>query len=306
MKRQQILTSVMVLGLSLALAVGLSLAQGPETPEGELGVEGEVGPAVTTFSLVPIQGLLTDAGGNALNGDYDIVAHIYDAESGGTVLCAYSGSTNVANGLFTLNMLCYNQLITGQPLYLGVKVDDDPEMTPRQRISAVPYAITVSPGAVIKGDTSYVFIPGSAFVKNNSNDSTRWQMSGGSARIYRGATGGTKHIRIPITIPAVLYGQPVRVTQVRVYYKCNNGTNGYISETQLYKQTDADSFVSMAVDTTNQQSNAATAYTLSPDGEHNILSAHQGILTLRLGLAFANDNDYVQIGGVRLTLETTY
>jgi hypothetical protein len=299
-------TVILVALAMLALAGGLTQAQEPEPPEGEVGAEGEVGPAVTTFSYVPIQGRLTDAAGNALNGDYSIVATIYDAASGGTALCSNTGTTSVANGLFMLKMLCWNQSINGQQLYLGIKVGDDPEMTPRQEIYPVPYAVTVYPGAIIKGDTSYVFVPGTAFVKNTSDDSTRWATSGGAAIIRRGTTAGDKHIRIPITIPAVLYGQPVRVTSVRVYYRCQDGTNNYITETELYKMTDADSFVSLVNDSTNRQSNTAASYTLATDSAQNTLSENQGILTLRLRLNFADDNDYVQIGGVRLTLETTY
>jgi hypothetical protein len=300
-----IMNSVTILVL-LALAVGLTQAQGPEPPEGEVGVEGEVGPAVTTLSYVPIQGRLTDAGGSALNGDYEITANIYDAATGGTAVCSWSGTTSVANGLFMVNMLCWNQAIDGKQLYLGITVGDDPEMTPRQQVYAVPYAITVWPGAVIQGDTSYLFVPGNAFVKNTSADSTRWQMSGGSAQISRGSTAGNKHIRIPITIPAVLYGRPVRVTSVRVYYDCENGANNYIMETELYKMTDTNSWVSLVDDSTNRQSNTAASYSLATDDDYNTLSASQGILSLRLGLRFTDDSDYVQIGGVRLTLETTY
>jgi hypothetical protein len=304
-RKRLIVSGVTILAL-LVLAVGLTQAQGPEPPEGEVGVEGEVGPAVTTFSYVPIQGRLTDAGGSALNGDYEITANIYDAATGGTAVCSYSGTTSVANGLFMMNMLCWNQAIYGQALYLGIKVGDDLEMTPRQQVYAVPYAITVWPGAVIQGDTSYLFVPGNVFVKNNSNDSTRWQMQGGSAQISRGTTAGNKNIRIPITIPAVLYGRPVQVTSVRVYYKCEDGTNNYIMETELYKMTDTDSWVSLVDDSTNRQSNTATSYSLSTDDDENTLSASEGILSLRLLLRFTDDSDYVQIGGVRLTLETTY
>ncbi len=316
MKRQLFFISILVTLLGIALAAGLSLAQEPQPPEGEVGqeagaggtsVEEETGPAVTTLSYVPIQGRLTDAAGNMLNGDYPIVANIYDALSGGTAVCSYDGTVSVSNGLFMINMLCWNQAITGQQLYLGVKVGDDPEMTPRQPINPVPYAITVYPGAVIKGDTSYVFVPSAEFVKNTSDDSTRWTSSGGSTNFYAGsATVGTRHIRLPITIPAVLYGQPVRVTWIRVYYKCQDGANAYISETELYKQTDADSFVSLFDDTTNQQDNTATNYDLATDSALNTLSQSQGIITLRLGLFFNNDSDYVTIGGVRLTVQTTY
>jgi hypothetical protein len=69
---------------------------------------------------------------------------------------------------------------------------------------------------------------------------------------------------------------------------------------------DADSFVSLVNDSTNRQSNTAASYSLTTDDDYNTLSASQGILTLRLGLFFNNDTSYVQIGGVRLTLETTY
>ena len=146
----------------------------------------------------------------------------------------------------------------------------------------------------------------SAFVKNNSTDSTRWAISGAAARIYRGATGGSKYIRIPITIPSVLYGQPTRITAVTVYYKCQNGAHNYIVYTRLYKMTDADSWQYLVSDGTNRTSDTATSYTLTADSNYNTLSLDQGTLALYLQLAFANDTEYIQIGGVRLTLEYDY
>lgn len=115
-------------------------------------------------------------------------------------------------------------------MYLGVKVGADPEMTPHQPIQGVPYAYTVKPGAVIKGADSYLFVPGAAFVKNLDTDTTRWNTEIGSALIYRGATAGNKYIYIPITLPSVLYGQPVRVTSITVYYVCQNGANNVSSQ----------------------------------------------------------------------------
>jgi len=294
-----------VVGLLLALAVGVIQAQGPDQDD-DVGAEGvEVGSAVS--SVVPIQGRLTDAGGSPLNGSYSVRARLYDASSGGTALCEDTDTVNADNGLFNMNMnFCTASDIDGKTLYLGIKVGSDPEMTPRQAIYPVPYAWTVKPGAIIKGADSYLFVPGSAFIKNNSSDSTRWSLSGAAARIYRGATGGSKYVRIPITIPAVLYGQPVRVTSIRVYYKCQNGANNYITATRLYKMTDADSWQYLVNDTTNYASNTATSYTLSTDSSYNTLSSSRGILTFYLQLAFANDAEYVQIAGVRLTLDHNY
>jgi len=296
------LMGLLILGLMLILAVGLTQAQelNPEdeaTPEEEAGVS----------SVVPIQGLLTDASGNPLNGTHLVTASIYNGVSGGTALCTDDDNVTVENGLFYMNMnFCNATDISGDQLYLGIQVGSDPEMTPRRAIYPVPYAWTVKPGAIIKGATSYVFVPGNLFFKNDSTDSTRWEMSGGAARIFRGAVAGSKNIRIPITLPSVLYGQPVRVTHITIYYKCSNGAQAYITETQLYKHTDADSWQTLVNNTTSRQSNSATNYYITTDGGFNTLSSSQGILSLRLKLAFSNNTDYVQIAGVRLTLSHNY
>ena len=51
--------------------------------------------------------------------------------------------------------------------------------------------------------------------------------------------------------------------------------------------------------------NHLSNYTLTTDSANNTLSTGQ-FLTLRLGLFFNDDSNYVQIGGVRLTLVTDY
>ena len=297
-----LLTLCLIVVLALTAAL-LAYAQEPE-PEDDAaaGVEG----AAAMNDVVPIQGYLTDAGGTPLNGSHSVTASIYDVSTGGVALCSDHDTVAVDNGQFNMEMdFCDPEDIDGEQLYLGIQVGADPEMTPRQAIYAVPYAWTVRPGAIIKGADSYLFVPGSAFVKNEDDDTTRWQMTYGSARIYRGTDIGVKNIRIPITVPSVLYGQPVRVTNIRIYYSCQDGSDNYITETQLYKHTDADSATSLVNSSTNLQSSTATSYGFSTDSANNTLAADQGILTLRLQLAFANDTEYVQIGGVRLTLDHT-
>ena len=110
-----------------------------------------------------------------------------------------------------------------------------------------------------------------------------------------------KVIYLPVTIPAVLYGQNVTVEEMRVYYRSQNGTNSYIDETDLYAQTDADSWIQMRTDTNNHTSNTAASYTLAIT-QNNVLSTTQGAIGLFMYLNFANDTDYIQIGGVRLRL----
>jgi hypothetical protein len=306
MNKERLWISVLVVGLLLALAVGLIQAQEPAT-EGDLEENEAISPAAAMNDVIPIQGRLTDTDGNPLDGNYSIRGSIYDVAVGGVPRCTDTDTVAVTNGLFTMELdFCDPSDINGDQLYLGIKVGSDPEMTPRQPIHAVPYAWTVRPGAIIKGAVSYVFVPGNDFVKNADTDSTRWYMSGGSAVILRGAVAGTKNIRIPITIPAVLYGQPVRVSAIRIYYKCQNGALNYITQTQLYKHTDADSWDTLVLDNTDRQSNIATSYTLTTDTTNNTLSADQGILSLRLALAFNDNVNYILITGVRLTLVSNY
>ncbi len=265
------------------------------------------GAKTAVSSIVPIQGRLTNTNGSPLNGTYSVTARLYDASTGGTVLCEDEDEVTATKGLFNMNMnFCSASDIDGERIYLGIQVGSDPEMSPRQTIYPVPYAWTVKPGAIIKGADSYLFTPGSAFIKNYSSDTTRWTLSYGSAQIYRGADAGNKIIRFPITIPSVLYGQPIRVTHVRVDYRCQDGTQNYITNTYLFKSTDADSGNTLISNDTDRTSNTATSYSLSTNSDYNTLSSSEGSLTVALTLNFNNDSDYIQIGGVRLTLDTNY
>ena len=305
MKTERIFNVLLALVLALSVGVQLSQAQA----KGQAPMPQQNLPAAAALTdQIPIQGRLTDANGIPLNGTYTVTFFVYDAAAGGNPLCGnLDASVEVTNGLFnsTLDLCDLVDAFEGDQMYLGVKVGDDPEMTPRQPIQGVPYAFNLKPGAVIKGADSYVFVPGSAFVKNTDTDTTRWDMQvNGATRVYRGATAGAKYIFIPITLPGVLYGQAVTVKSITIYYKCQNGANNYIAGTSLTKQTAADLYDSIIGDGTDRISNTATSYTLTLTA-NNMLSSSQGVLGVYLTLAFANDTDYIQIGGVRLTLDHT-
>jgi hypothetical protein len=295
-----------LLALALLFSVGVQLSQ--VQAQGLAPMPQQSLPAAVLTDQIPIQGRLTDANGIPLNGTYTVTFSVYDAAVGGALLCGnIFTAVEVTNGLFnsTLDFCDTLNAFEGDQMYLGVKVGDDPEMTPRQPIQGVPYAFNLKPGAVIKGANSYLFVPGSAFVKNLNSDSTRWNMMYGSAQIWRGATASDKYVYIPITLPSVLYGQPVRVTSLTVYYKCENGANNYITQTVLYKNTDAASWAILVDDATNRTSNTATSYTLTTNAAENTLSPSVGSLAVRLYLNFANDADFIQITGVSLTLDHT-
>jgi hypothetical protein len=214
----------------------------------------------------------------------------------------------VTNGLFNFSMqYCTDADLTGDPIYLGIKVGTDDEMTPRTAINPVPYARraeNLMAGATIQGANSYLFIPGTELAKDKSADSTTWDMVYAAARITRGATAGNKYVYFPVTIPAVLYGQAVTVSNITVYYVCETATN-YIDTVDVYKMTDADSEVSIATETADHKSTTATSFGVDLNPPDNVLSSTQGFLTVRMYLHLENNTDYIQIAGIRLTLDHT-
>lgn len=155
MKGKWTIAGILSAGLLLALAMGFSHAQGPEPPGEGVQPEGEISIQAAVSAVIPIQGRLTDASGNPLNGNYSITASIYDTSSGGTALCSDTDTVPVNNGLFTMSVdNCTSDDIDGRQLYLGIKVGSDAEMTPRQAIYPVPYAFSLRPGAVISDSAS--------------------------------------------------------------------------------------------------------------------------------------------------------
>jgi hypothetical protein len=182
MKRKQMFIGVLFLGLLLALATGMTQAQGPDLPDGEVALApGSV--AAVVSGRIPIQGRLTDAGGNPLNGTYSILFRLYDVSLGGTAVCSDTNSVTVDNGLFYSEILgnC-SGVVEGQQLYLGITVETDPEMTPRQGIYPVPYASSLRPGAIISGSTSNAIV----HIEN-------WHASGRGLRVYAMSETGTNY-----------------------------------------------------------------------------------------------------------------
>jgi len=143
---KRVLLSLAILGfVLLVLTVGIGAAQEGAADQAE---EPEAPDAVVP-GAIPIQGRLTDASGTPLNGIFSMTFSLYEAASGGVPICNNARSVTVTNGLFSDYMdNCYND-IYGQKVWLGVKVGGDPEMTPRQVIYPVPYAVTLMPGAEI-------------------------------------------------------------------------------------------------------------------------------------------------------------
>ncbi len=76
-------------------------------------------------------------------------------------------------------------------------------------------------GAIETKADSYFFVPGNLLVKKDHLDTLYWDSTYyGGVTIRSGALdGGGMDIVIPITIPALFYGQPIKVEDVSIYYK---------------------------------------------------------------------------------------
>lgn len=107
---------------------------------------------VVSFAEVPnqisYQGILNDADGKPVaNGNYTMVFSLYDDDnSTGTGDQAFWSKTMpvpVATGIFDVVLEDINPVDLDRPgdIYLGLAVESDPEMTPRQRLTSTPFAI---------------------------------------------------------------------------------------------------------------------------------------------------------------------
>jgi hypothetical protein len=146
-KKSVFLAIFISLGLPLAFFVGLSMAQEP-LPDSENPNQAPVIPDARS-NYIPIQGRLTDSDGLPLHGYHNLTFRLYNELSGGTPLCSDTNNVFVDNGLFSTYIYAIGCSIDGRRLYLGVEVESDGEMTPRQRIGNVPTAWSLRPGAII-------------------------------------------------------------------------------------------------------------------------------------------------------------
>ncbi|MFC1982560.1 hypothetical protein ACFLV5_02080 [Chloroflexota bacterium] len=135
-KRKSILAitvvAVLVIGFALGNLVG-TISASPGEPE-------------SIPSVINYQGTLhnPDTGYPVADGDYTFVFSIYEDETDGVFLWQETQTVSVSGGLFSVLLGSVNplndDLFSDSVRYLGVKVDDNEEMIPRQLLSSVPYA----------------------------------------------------------------------------------------------------------------------------------------------------------------------
>jgi len=138
-------------GMKVGAALLVMVALGDSSPAAET-------PLGTSFSY---QGQLTEAG-RPLNDTADFSFSLWDAATGGNRLgspIVYSGIT-VVNGLFSVNVDFGVGAFNGDARWLEIGVESPPGsgsyavLSPRQRLSPVPYALALSDLRTIPNSTS--------------------------------------------------------------------------------------------------------------------------------------------------------
>ncbi len=151
--------------------------------------------------LINYQGRLSDGLGQPLdNGStVDLTFAFYGVESGSTplFLTVLQEDVLVNGGLYSA-LIGSGSIIPGaendlasvfqnhRDVWMGVKVDSDPEMTPRQRITSAPYALKVDPGWLTAFFNKSDF-DGDGYAKVMDGDTATTDCNDGDASINPGA-----------------------------------------------------------------------------------------------------------------------
>lgn len=147
---------------------------------------------------------------------------------------------------------------------------------------------------------SYVWVPATASMLSPSEGCELYPKWHGTVALEC-STAGPKAIDIPIVVPAVLYGQEVRVEQVNVYYDLDS-TGSYIDRSFLRRFTNAVDSATLINDYTDRTSTSPTSYSLTPTWNYTLTTA-SGALNLFVGIKHdGNTSHDVYIGGVRVRL----
>jgi Stigma-specific protein, Stig1 len=132
--------------------------------------------------IIPYQGYITDSAGQPLNGMVGVTFALYGVPSGGAATWTDTEMLTVSAGVFSYNLgsnasyKLYSSTLN-DPLYLGVQVNSDPEMTPRLRVGSDPFA-RISGGLVCRTEQILCPVTGGQLCINETEDPNNCGMCG--------------------------------------------------------------------------------------------------------------------------------
>jgi hypothetical protein len=118
------------------------------------------------------QGRLFDASARPVTGSMHFVFSLYILPTGGTALWSETQSITLDDGFFSARLGEASPIpsstfsaaaVNGDTLYLGIRVNSDPELSPRQPLLSVPYALVaqnavgdITPHSISVGGTTVI------------------------------------------------------------------------------------------------------------------------------------------------------
>lgn len=94
--------------------------------------------------ILRFQGNLGNADGEVLEGDYTLTFRLYNTETGGAALWEeVQNNIDIADGILDVELGSVTpiELSFEEQYWLGVEVEGDGEMSPRYKLTSVPYAL---------------------------------------------------------------------------------------------------------------------------------------------------------------------
>ncbi|PDV97906.1 hypothetical protein [Candidatus Chloroploca asiatica] len=128
----------------------------------------------TTTTTISYQGHLTSPDGTAVSATLPMTFNLYTGPTGGTAVWTEqrsgSNAVPVSNGLFNVALGSVTPIpvsLLNAPLWLGISVNSDAEMSPREQLASVPYAAVA--GNVPDGSITQLQAPSLVRSANDTN-----------------------------------------------------------------------------------------------------------------------------------------
>ncbi|GMR07088.1 MAG: hypothetical protein BMS9Abin26_0090 [Gammaproteobacteria bacterium] len=135
------------------------------------------------------QGYLTDPSGVALDGSFSIKFSLYNVNAGGIALWTNTKTVNVSKGLFSIELGggTFPPNLFDNPLWLGINVAADGEMSPRTALTSAGFAFKADDANTV-GGISPATLDQSAHVSDTGNPhnvtASQLGLNTGSRQIY--------------------------------------------------------------------------------------------------------------------------
>ena len=123
------------------------------------------------------QGHLADSAGTPLEGTHDLTVSLWDAPSGGNELWSDTIATPFENGFYAVVLgqdgagtPLDASVLAGDDVFVSLSVDQGAEISPRQRVSSVPFAVRADVATSLKGgsvDATEIKVGGNTVISSD-------------------------------------------------------------------------------------------------------------------------------------------